>query len=207
MSQYTSGWRSCLSLPGIYGLLQTLLGGPSSLRYIIKTYIRPVPGMRILDLGCGPATIMDSLPEHIDYVGVDLSPAYIYAARKKYGKRGEFHCLPVESLQETGLTGFDLVMGLGVLHHLDNAQAARFFSIAAKALKHGGRCMVLDPCLVPGQHPVARLLIRMDRGRNVRTADDYAVLAKANFPLISQTLHHDLLRIPYTLHIMECWPA
>lgn len=206
MAQETSGWRAWLSLPAIYEMCMKLLGGPDTLRYVVGTYIRPAPGMRILDMGCGPAGILEALPQDILYVGVDLSPVYINAAIKKYGNRGTFHCIPVEMLDDAGLANFDLVMGLGVLHHLDDKQAARFFAVAAGAVKPGGRCMVIDPCLVPGQHPIARLIIRLDRGLNVRTADAYAALAKASFPRISQTLHHDLLRIPYTHHVMECKP-
>lgn len=161
--------------------------------------------MRILDLGCGPATILAYLPAEIDYVGVDLSRKYIDAARSVYGKRARFYCLRVEDMNSAGLTGFDLVMGLGVLHHLDEYQARQFFIAARKALKEKGRCLLADPCLVPGQHPVARFLIRIDRGQNVRSARGYAVLAESAFCCLSQEISHDKLRIPYTHHIMQCW--
>ena len=99
---------------------------------------------------------------------------------------------------------FDLVLGTGVLHHLDDIQARGFFSLAERMLRTGGRCLTLEPCLVKGQHYVARMLIRLDRGRNVRTAQEYAALASASFSDVSQTLRHDLLRVPYTHLIMEC---
>lgn len=204
MSQRTSGWRLPLSLPGIYGFCMNLLGGERPGRELVEKHIRPVKGMRILDLGCGPAAILDYLPENVYYAGVDLSHAYIEAARKNYGKRATFYCLPIESLDASILTGFDLVMGLGVLHHLDDAQARSFFTAAAKALDENGRCLTLDPCLVPDQHPLARLLIRMDRGRNVRTAEEYAALSRSVFTGLDQSIIHNWMRVPYTHHIMEC---
>lgn len=204
MAQRTTGWRLPLSMPGIYARCQNLLGGPRSRRKLVEQYIRPAGGMRILDLGCGPAMILDYLPDNIYYVGVDLSTAYTEAARNKYGQRASFYCLPVESMEDAGFAGFDLVMGLGVLHHLDDVQARRFFAIAASSLKENGRCLTVDPCRDPGQHPVARLLVLMDRGRHVRTAKEYAVLTQKNFPDVSQEIRHDRLRVPYTHHIMEC---
>lgn len=204
MTQRTSGWRSVLSLPGIYGFCQNLLGSSRSRREMIENHIRPKAGMRILDLGCGPARILDGLPEEVEYVGVDLSREYIDAAREKFGDRGAFFCLSVDALDDKAFEGFDLVMGLGVLHHLDDGQARSFFAVAAKALNENGRCLTVDPCRVPGQHPVARLLIRMDRGRNVRTAEQYALLAGSVFSRVAQEIRHDRLRVPYTHHIMEC---
>ena len=206
MAQKISGWRSVLSFPGIYRLSQNILGCSSSRYEFVKIYIRPKPSMRILDIGCGPASILKYLPEDINYVGVDLSSEYIQAAKERYGHRGQFYCLAVESIPEKFLGQFDLVMGLSVLHHLDDDQARSFFSMAAKAITQNdkGRCLTVDPCFVAGQHPIARILIRMDRGQNVRTAAEYSTLAKTAFSHVTHAIRHDRLRVPYTHHIMEC---
>lgn len=204
MSQNTSGWRALLSRPAIYRLCQDLLGGTRFHRELLKTHIRPAPGLRVLDLGCGPAAILEYLPEEVRYVGVDFSQEYITAARARYGARGEFHCLSFSSLAAAGLTGFDLVLGLGVLHHLDDRQAADFFRVAAGVLHSQGRCLTVDPCLVRPQAVIARLLIHLDRGCHPRTPDQYTALAATAFARIGHTLRHDGLRLPYTHHIMEC---
>jgi SAM-dependent methyltransferase len=206
MSQKTSGLRSILSLPGIYQVCQDLLGGTHARQEFIARYIRPKPNMRILDLGCGPASVLEYLPEYIHYVGADLSLEYIDAARKKYGNRGNFFCLSVDEIPEVVLEKYDLVMGIGVLHHLEDDQARGFFSTAAGALddKDAGRCLTVDPCFVERQNPIARLLIRMDRGQNVRRADEYSALARDFFSSVNQEIRHDRLRLPYTHHIMEC---
>jgi hypothetical protein len=46
--------------------------------------------------------------------------------------------------------------------------------------------------------------ISLDRGRYVRTKEEYLALASQIFKNIKAYLHHGLLRIPYTIIIMEC---
>ncbi|SMP72082.1 Methyltransferase domain-containing protein [Desulfonatronum zhilinae] len=204
MAQCTTGWRSWLSLPGVYSFCMDLLGGKRGGQIFVDTCIRPQSGMSILDIGCGPAAILGYLPEGVEYVGVDVSQQYIDAATRQHGGRGRFFCMSVDDLSENDFGVFDLVLGTGVLHHLDDAQARSFFSLAGRMLHTEGRCLTLDPCLNKGQHCIARVLIHLDRGRNVRTAQEYAALASASFSDVSQTLRHDLLRVPYTHLIMEC---
>ena len=193
-----------LSLPMVYSTCMNMLGGQRAESELIFRYIRPAPGMRILDLGCGPAAILKLLPEKVVYVGIDISQAYVDAARKRYGDRAVFHCMPVESVSSANLAAFDLVIGLGVLHHLDDAQAEDFFSLAAQVLHDKGRCLTLDPCLVDGQHWITRRLIELDRGRNIRNTEGYQALAAQSFSQAKLAIRHDLLRVPYTHLIMEC---
>ncbi len=207
MAQCTTGWRSWLSLPGVYGFCMDLLGGRRGCQMFVDTCIRPQSGMSILDIGCGPAAILGYFPEGVEYVGVDVSRKYIDAATRQHGDRGRFLCMSVEELPETGLGMFDLVLGTGVLHHLDDIQARGFFSLAERMLRTGGRCLTLEPCLVKGQHYVARMLIRLDRGRNVRTAEGYQVLTEQSFSQANLAIRHDLLRVPYTHLIMDCWKS
>jgi len=204
MAEHTSGWRSLLGLSFVYNFCQESLGSSQFRIKFVEKHVRPKAGMRILDLGCGPGTILDFLPADIDYVGVDLSETYIKSAQIKFGDRGRFLCLPVESTLEAGLKDFDVVLGMGLVHHLDDNQAHSFFSLASKAMAPKGRCVTHDPCLAKGQHPFARFMIGLDRGQNIRTAEGYGALAQSLFSKLDQHVYHDWLRIPYTHHIMEC---
>jgi SAM-dependent methyltransferase len=169
----------------------------------VRTYVRPFPGMRILDLGCGTAEILDALPEDVRYVGYDMSPRYIAAAQAKFGGRGTFHCGLLEQAEATTLEPFDLVLGTGVLHHLDDATARQFMAVAAAALKPSGRIYTVDPCLASGQNPVARFLMLRDRGKHVRDAEGYLALTRGLPAEVTGTLVHRAW-IPYTHWHMEC---
>lgn len=204
MSQRITGWRSILSLPRIYSLSMELLGSAKASRLFVESHIRPYRGIRILDFGCGPANILNFLPKEIEYVGIDISRTYIDSAIKNFGSRGSFHCLPVESIDENRFSGFDVVIGLGVLHHLDNQQGKQFFRLACNALKHTGRCVTIDPCRVSGQHLLAALLIKMDRGRYIRNYTEYLRLPENCFSNIQWEISHNRLRIPYTHIVLKC---
>lgn len=203
MSQITTGIRSVLSLPGSYSLLQRLVGAERSRRILCKTYIQPMPGERVLDIGCGTADILDHLPA-VDYSGFDLNPRYVASARRRFGARGVFRCEDVGKAGFGGRDGFDLVLALAILHHLDDGEVVRLFQLAKNALRPGGRLVTFDSCYVPGQSRMARFLIDRDRGRNTRTEAGYRTLAEQVFPSVESHVRHDLLNIPYTHIILKC---
>jgi 2-polyprenyl-3-methyl-5-hydroxy-6-metoxy-1,4-benzoquinol methylase len=202
MAQITTGIHAVLSNPFIYELFQNIMGAKGGRKRMVANYIRPTPGMRILDLGCGPAQILESLPQHVEYVGYDMSSAYIDAAEKAFGSRGTFHCRLLEEAEVQQLEKFDLVMGIGVLHHLDDTSAETFMRIAKAALKPGGRLLTRDPVYAKGQNPIAKFLISQDRGQNVRDVNGYMALAHSVFEQVKGTLSHQKW-IPYTHYTME----
>ena len=99
---------------------------------------------------------------------------------------------------------FDIVLAMGLLHHLDDVEAASLVALASQALVSGGRFVAIDPARAPGQPHVARWLIGRDRGEYVRTADAYAELARGSFGSVAVTVRSDLLRVPYTHAVLEC---
>jgi SAM-dependent methyltransferase len=203
MAQVTTGIRAMLSHPRVYDTLQNLMGAEQGRARNVRDHVRPFPGMRILDLGCGTAGILSALPTDITYVGYDMSPAYIAAARKRFGDRGSFHCRLLEQAEVATFEPFDLVLGTGVLHHLDDATARQFMTIASSALKPGGRIYTVDPCYAPGQNPIARFLISRDRGQHVRDVEGYRALARGLAAEVTGRLVHRAW-IPYTRWHMEC---
>ncbi len=202
MAQTVTGFKSILSHPWVYALSQNLIGCRKERREIVRSYIRPQAGDRILDIGCGTADILEFLPD-VEYLGCDLSQRYIDAAEKRFGHRATFRCQAVTAATLEDMQPFELVISLGVLHHLDDDEAAGLFELAHAALRPGGRLITLDPTFVEGQSALAKLAIRSDRGHNVRTPDQYRALAMRVFPEVRLTVRHDLLSIPYTRAILE----
>jgi SAM-dependent methyltransferase len=194
------------NLPAGYRLFQRMVGAESARKTNLAEYVKPAPGEKILDIGCGPADILDHLPA-VNYTGLDISQEYIDSAKKRFGgSRGRFYCGDVALATIEGEQGsFDLVLATGVIHHLDDAQAAKLFTLARRLLGPHGRLVTFDGCLVPQQSKIARWLLARDRGKFVRTREEYMRLASASFSKVEPHLRHDLLRLPYTHLIMRCF--
>jgi SAM-dependent methyltransferase len=193
-----------LSFSAGYRLFQWMVGGESARKTYLAEYVKPAPKDKILDIGCGPADILDYLPA-VNYTGLDISPEYISSAKERFGSKGRFYCGDVGLATIEGEQGsFDLVLAIGVVHHLDDAQAYKLFALARRVLNPTGSLITYDGCYVPQQSQIARWLLGNDRGKFVRTQEEYLRLASAHFSKIEPHLRHDLLRIPYTHLIMRC---
>lgn len=192
--------RHILGLPSCYRWFQRTVAGDYRTEYVRK-YVQPREGMRILDVGCGTGDILNHLPQ-VDYLGIDLSSSYVESARKHFGTRGSFRC---ESIAETAIRDeacYDIVMANGVMHHLEDEDVRCLFRVAHRVLKPNGRLVTHDGCIVPKQSKVARMLLKLDRGRHVRTREAYISLAKEVFSSVQAHIRHDMLRVPSTLCIL-----
>jgi 2-polyprenyl-3-methyl-5-hydroxy-6-metoxy-1,4-benzoquinol methylase len=203
MAQNVGGLYSILRLPVAYSALQKALARVDTQRIFTERYIRPRPGDRVIDVGCGLGTMLDYLGD-VQYTGIDLDPGYIESARRRYESRGEFICGGAEEAVERLRGEADIVLGKALLHHLDDAQAHAFLRAAAGILKPEGRLITIAHVLLSSQRRIARLLIALDRGKSSRTRDQYVELAKHNFASVDSYLHHDLLRVPYDHCVMVC---
>lgn len=196
MTQVTGGLRSILSLSWAYRAFQNLVGARRVRRLLMEDYAKPHPGERLLDIGCGTGDILEWLPD-LEYVGFDQDRGYIEDARGRWVDRGRFYCADFRDHPSAEAPTYDLILVLGLLHHLEDEEVRRLFADAAMRLRPGGRLLSLDPCLRPGQPWLAGWLIRHDRGQNVRTLDGYRALAEPALPGLEAIYREDLLRIPY----------
>ena len=156
----------------------------------------------ILDIGCGPAGILAYLP-NVEYYGFDISGSYISKAREVYGARGHFFEKYLTKDDVEALPKFDVVLLSGVLHHVDDTTARYILDLAYQSLKPNGRLVTIDGCLVKGQNPIARLLIKLDRGQNIKTEQGYKILVQGIFTKIEVNIQHTRW-IPYTRCFMVC---
>lgn len=197
MAQVTTGIRAVLSHPAVYSAFQQFMGATRDRKLYVEDYLQPLDGMRILDIGCGPADILAHLPD-VSYYGFDISERYIEMARSRFaGRNAKFHCKLMTPADLAGLPHFDRVIAIGLLHHLDDASALELMRMVSARLAPGGRMVTLDPCLTGDQNPVARWLVKSDRGQNVRTREGYEFIARAAFGCVTATVRHKIW-IPYT---------
>ena len=177
------GLYSALTHPSIYGALQKLLGADSLRQGFVRDYVCARAGDRVLDIGCGPAHLRGHLPD-VEYIGWDPNADYVAKARAMYTGRGEFHVGVFGPAQARSLAPVDIVIVSAVLHHMEDAQAKELFALAREILKPHGRVVTLDNVFIPRQNPIARLIISLDRGRHVRTAEGYEALARGSFEYV-----------------------
>src|SRR5262249_8543429 len=146
-------------------------------------YLRPSSGCRLLDIGCGTASLLDDLPADVDYVGFDVNPAYIEAARRRYHERGSFFCAAIGDNESEWIQSrpFDFVVAKSVLHHLSYADADRVVITARRMLRPGGCFVSSDNVFYERQPWVSRALTALDRGRSVRTPEAYRRLVEPHF--------------------------
>jgi SAM-dependent methyltransferase len=195
--------RSILAASWGYRLFGLLIGAQGARATFAREYVRPRPGLRVLDMGCGPGSLVPHLVG-TEYVGFDVNSDYVDAARARFGDRVQVFCGAIEEQESSRFLGFDVAVASGVLHHLDDAQALHMFRLARSSLKPGGRLVTLDGTYTERQSRAAAFLLRQDRGRHVRTTEEYVRLASAEFAEVHAVVRTDLLRIPYTHVILEC---
>ncbi|MGA9799643.1 MAG: class I SAM-dependent methyltransferase [Terriglobales bacterium] len=194
--------RSVLSRSWAYQSFWHAVGGEERNRVLLRDYIRAAQGDRVLDIGCGPGTMVPYLPG-TEYVGIDSSSEYIERARERY-PQARFVCQRVGEYDLVEPDYFDIVLALGVLHHLDDDEALMLFQIARAAMKPGARLITLDGVLIDDQSQVVKYLLARDRGRFVRSEAGYRKIASKVFTKVESSIRHDLLRIPYTVLILTC---
>ena len=194
--------RSVLAIPAAYNLWWNVIGGPAWAKVLVSEYVQPRVGVRILEVGCGPGTIARYLPQ-ADYVGFDVSSKYIEMARKRF-PQAQFVCERVSRFSLAKQQSFDVVLAIGIVHHLDDHEARQLFQIAYDALKSGGKLVTFDGVFTNDQSVAARWLLARDRGEHVRNEGGYVKIASQVFVNVRASVRHDLLRIPYTHLILEC---
>lgn len=177
--------------------------GADRLRHLCLAESGVRAGDTVLDVGCGPAYYFDRLPQPVTYFGYDTDPTYITWARSRFGDRASFHCGAFDEEQAAGLPPVDVVLMLGLLHHLSDDDSRTLLDLAARTLAPGGRVVTVDTCFDPAQGRVSRWVSDNDRGEYVRRADQFAALAEASFEQVELTPLSRALRMPAAFAMMR----
>ena len=164
---------------------------------VVEEYIKPQPGDRILDIGCGYGDLASHLTD-VRYVGVDSNEQYIAYAKKHAPDSSEFRSEDITGLADENWGKFDCVVALGVLHHLDDRAVERMLGAVAGMLNSEGRMLAMEPVWDPNQQTITRLLLALDRGRFVRDQVRYEEVFAPWFGKITSEVRHDMTWFPYS---------
>lgn len=202
--QSNAGLLRWLKMPFLYNLFQAVVGGNALRRRLIQNHARARPGNKVIDIGCGPAQALQSLPD-VEYLGLDTNPDYIAFAMRTYGDKGTFVVGDTRSLRgDSRFKDADIVIAIAVLHHLDDEEAADCIRFASDALKRGGRLICHDPCWIPNQGMFSKCIMSHDRGRNIRTEHQYRQIVAKFFGNVRAWVDTKPMRIPYVTVLLEC---
>jgi SAM-dependent methyltransferase len=135
---------------------------------------------RVLDVGCGPGTNSAEFAG-MDYVGVDLNPAYIDYARRK--SSGRFEVADVRSDPIPGDGSYDFVLVNSLLHHLDDESVSSLLETLRGYVGDGGHVHVVDLEL-PVERGIARFLTVNDRGEYPRRLQHWRALLTRHFEAV-----------------------
>ena len=208
IDQDDSGIKSLLTISWVYDFFQnSLLGGDNARKWLATNVWKAKSGDAIVDIGCGSGIILEYLPPDIEYLGIDVSENYIRSARKKFSGRGTFFLGTASDLVDRDNSHFgsaDLVLCTGLLHHLPDGEALEVLELSKRIMKPQGRLVCLEATFLARQTRLSRWIVSTDRGRHVRSEQEWKNLIGQAFESYSTSVLTGLLRIPYTHIIIEC---
>lgn len=147
--------------------------------YFIKQIIVKEIGLSktstVLDLGCGTGTL-SGLFNKEGYLGIDIDKDSINLARKK-NKKYLYKIDNVTTFRDK--KKYDLVLIVGVLHHLNDPDVKKALKTISLHIKKGGRALIIEA--IP---PISKInfmgwiLRKLDRGHYVRKLEEYEKLIK-----------------------------
>jgi SAM-dependent methyltransferase len=148
---------------------------------------------RVLDVGCGPGTNAPHFAA-TDYLGIDVNPAYIASARRRY--RREFVAADATTYEVPSDQRFDFILLNSLLHHLDTPDVIRILRHLQTLLTDDGHIHVLE-LVLPAEPSVARSLARHDRGSFVRTLAEWRGLLESVLePVVAEPYTVGSLGVP-----------
>jgi len=199
------GAGKILESPSVFNFWQKITGGEKWKSRIMKEYIKPFHGARILDVGCGTGSVLNYIDKNttVDYIGCDINQNYICQARKKFGGKGTFYCCDVNNLP-TEESDFDILLAIAIFHHLTDETSAKLIDSIKRKLKPGGVFFLAEPVWTEHSSRLEKYLMKNDRGKNIKTENGYRTMLSDFFSSIKSTIVCDSHFIPWTVNVITC---
>lgn len=182
----------------LYKLFQfSVISNANKLR-IRQEVLKPSGVGRVLDFGCGIGYHSLDFSKS-NYLGIEPLSSCVQKANKMYKtQNSNFIVGDHFTLNSIPDLSFDVVIAIGVIHHIEDEIFFEFVKQAHRILKPGGRLTTFDPIYHPNQSTLSRWVVARDRGEWVRTSEEYLQPVRDSFKgLVSHNIYQRLLRIPY----------
>jgi ubiquinone/menaquinone biosynthesis C-methylase UbiE len=182
--EYTEGSRKAVGK--IYSIIRN-----RRLSYEATIY-DDVAGKRVLEYGCGTGShSMEMARMGAEVVGIDISEQGIRVATERAAEanlpNATYEVMDAEEMTFPDCS-FDLIIGEGILHHLD---LEKCYAEISRVLKPGGKAVFMEPL---GHNPAIVLFRRVTP--SMRTEDEHPLmkrdldLARKYFGRVRYEYHH-----------------
>ena len=118
-------------------------------------------------------------------------------------KKPKLFCKRFTKKELKTLPKMDYVLLFGIIHHLNNEEINNLLRLCKNILKKNGKLLVVEPVFLKRQNFIAKMLIKLDRGSNVKSKKNYIILFKKYFnKVFTKVVVQNF--IPYTWFIIVC---
>lgn len=189
----------------LYELFQFWIGRRGLSEIVHHKIIKPQGVKKILDFGCGIGYHSTEFPNS-EYLGIEPLQGCVDKANKMFkNSKNSFILGDHTTLKSIPDSSFDLIIAIGVLHHINDSIFDEFIRESHRILKSGGRLTTLDPVYHKNQSLISKWVVSRDRGNWVRNVDGYlGPIRKMYRQEPTHKIYTNLLKIPYDHISIEC---
>jgi len=184
--------------PKLYELFQYGVARPGTPSIIRDEVLKPIGVQKVMDFGSGIG-YHSRIFDKSEYLGIEPLEGCVKRANNlHHAPNRKFLVGDHRTLKKIPSASFDLVIAIGVLHHIDDETFSEFIKESYRILRTGGRLTTFDPVLHENQSVLSRWVVKRDRGKWVRAESEYSAIIASSFPRdIKSKIYSGLLRIPY----------
>lgn len=173
---------SVFDFPTFFNLLQRLIADQRHVKKFVKSALSKLQPHSILDIGFGTGNLMEVIPKTSRYLGIDNNPRYFSFTKKRFRAPGrQFLLQDASDIDFYKRKEFDVVMLISILHHLSDEQLSKILpairQITAKAV-------IITDILPNPPGALPKLLVKLDRGRFIRSRQLKLTLLKRYFKIV-----------------------